>query len=1050
MADNTTTIDGLTPEEMQAYGVEVLPTQPQAGASGLGLTPEEMQAYGVEILPSQAQQAAASEAPRPIQGFGEAVRLGIKEQLSPFTMTAEEYKRPADDASEIAGKILGNIGAGLGTGVVGAQVGAAIGTALLPGLGTAAGALGGATAATLLGIYSGLGKEYIRSKAEGKPFDPLRGTIAVATEVNPLIKGGSKVINALRVAGQVAGEAGWEYSHSKDPLATSIAAGLGVLTSPLLFKGMTTSGQTPTPTSVVDINKKANEIFNSDKGFDLLNKIETRIKKEGIPELPPKFDTDFKRWVIGNADGADSRWVTLEFARKTKNWSADQFKDAWQTKNYQDVMRDEAAKLRQSMSHEIAEHGVHDSTSATGRWLKDAKFVARDTDIVTGLNTEGMLDAFSEARAKHNIATTALMAAPEKLAKQAKRIRLSPEDIGYALSGKDDKVSNAGKAILSTPAGKQVLAGWNKAFDDAYKYIKGQGYNIGYIDNKYIPMYAQRGAELATSLDTAKSKLERMMAQEGVDDITKLATPASKELVEDLQTVSKFITGAEIKSPQEIDSLIRHAWDTQKTRSGYELSAMMSRRGELPDFIRNFNINDLYLQYINGNLKAVHFDKAFDMMDANIGALDGLGMKETAKYFDRLSRDIAGADSGWVANLNRKIEQMQYVADKVLRDKENPSQWEKTYAKALKGVPEFVATLTNLVYPSYLGANVKAAIRNFTQPLMTTAPELGHQYGLDLVSRAMYNTGVDRVKRGINLENFLQSKNLLGPRFTGEALSSDASFAATRAKEMLGKYNDITMALYGLSDGVNRYVTYKAGNLWAKDIASGKSSAIKALDRLSTGVKAEIRKRGIDVTKDTDQLGDVLGRYLIGKTQFNYGKDQLNQLGREYGRLVSMFTKWPVMVGSDIVELFNKQGVKGSGIAFEKYLLPLITLSLMGKYVLDVDKTPALKYALGEPAQYAPLSSIQGVLQGSLGSPVVRLGANTLGGFYDLAAHPTEGKKIGTTLKKGVREIATTFTPIAAPVINELDRWQQAHGKKKVSDLLLEEIGFPVNKSRKP
>lgn len=1053
------------------------------------------------------------------KGNLESFALGVKEQLAPFNMSQQEYLAEKDTSEKVA-NVAGNVTAAIAGGALGAWAGGALGSFVAPGPGTVAGvaagrALGAAAGTALFAIYSGLGKEKLRSQAEGKTFDPFSRDLirpstllAVGTELNPLAKYGGKLLPTLgkqvaaRIGTQAGLEAAWDYSHSGSVAQAAAMGGIGAVlgtafSAPTLLRstkvGASAAGEAAAAKTALS---NMEDVLNSDKGLELLTNATQRAATEAR-EMDIQ-DLDFQRWVLQS--DAKSETVAREFTRKTAKWTPEQFQEAWKAKEFKDIMADEAAKTRASMSHEIAAHGVHDNTALAGRKLKDAKFVARDADMVTGLNLEGMLDEFSEARNKHNFVTMGFLQPAEELAKKARKFGLSNQDVGYAVAEMNDKISPQGRKILATEEGQKLLNGWTEMrfknikkpwqgkkeyinpgwkglFRNARTYMQDAGYDIGDIDN-YLPMYSLRGVDLSIALEKSKIKLAGYMQQEGVDNIASLKSPDAVKLVNELNAMYKNAMGISeedlqrqfgvntlakakgvaeasdatfspaITSLDQIDTLRRELAGQTKTRTGYELSALLSRRGEMPELMRNFDINDLFLQYLNGNMKSVHFDKAFRKMDANIGALDALGMKETAKYFSRLSRDIAGAESGWMANLNRKIDDMRFAAEKTLLS-DKATDWDRYYAKALKGAPEMLSFFTNMVYPSYLGFNVKATARNYTQNLMVTAPELGHGYGEVLAGKSLWKMAHDKIIGKVDLEDFLQKRNLLGDRFHGEALTTEMGQLAGNAKELANKFGNFSMWAYGKSDGVNRYWAYTMGQQWAKDLIANEKGALIALSRASTGLKAAIKSQGIE--KDAEKLGDALGRYLISKTQFNYGKEQLSEFGREYGRMFSMFTKWPVMVGSDVVELFKKHGAaKGGALLGTKYLVPLMALTFAGKVLLDVDKNPTAKYLIGNPAQLAPISSLQGVASGQLGSPLMRMGAETLSGFYDIATDTASGdkKKAMKMLGKGVREVGTTFVPGAA-VINELDRIQTARGKKKVSQKIVEGMGFPKQENKK-
>lgn len=1010
---------------------------------------------------------AANTAPEAEGNDLESFGLGVKEQLLPFNMTKEEYAAPKDK-SETASYMAGNIGAAVAGGAtaaaIGGTIGGILGTAIpVPVVGTVTGAqLGSAIGTTVFAIYSGLGKDFLRSRDVGQEWSPLspRALVSVATEVNPLVKHGGKIMTVLRAGGQVLAEGGLEYSYSGDKTRAVVAGGLGVITGATMFIPTSTKAGISRAENIADTNVKLKEVLESDTGLDMLNKVEARAATE-IPTMAPKdsWGYDLKRWVIG-ADIEDKSTITKEFNRKTANWKPEQFEEAWRMKHFQDIAIDETNNVRQGLSREIAEHGVHDNTSAVGFWAKDAKFVARDADQVTGLNMEGLLDSFSEARNKHNVATTALMKPANEVAKLQKKLGFSSTDVSYVLADQLEKVSPAGKAALARqevkdmifgitkkgPNGEEIVVqhGWRTVFNEARTYISKEGYDVGFLDN-YVPMYALRGADLGIALEKAKVRITDAMRESGAKTLADLQDVEAKGLVEQIVKIGER-NGSTISSINDIDSLIRGAMSKEKGRLGYELSAMMARRGEMPDLIREWDVGKLYLQYLNGNLKAVHFDKAFKMLDTNISILDTLGMKKTAEYFSDLAANMSGRETGWQAGATAKLEGMRFAAEKAILggDKTTATRLKAT---AFKVVPEFVAHMSNTVYPSFLGWNVRAALRNYTQPLMVTAPELGHGYGQKLVAKGLFATVKGDTTGVFQMEKFLQNKNLLGSHFRGEAIATETGYTATKIGGMIDTYNDWAMKIYSSSDTVNRMVTWNIAQQWAKDIASGHPAALKALNNTSTGLKSQLR--AANAIGNQEVLGDILGRYLISKTQFNYGQEQLNKFGRETGRLFSMFTKWPAMVGSDIADIYKRKGATQGSVQFvSKYVMPMMALSLMSKYALEVDKNPMAKYLIGDLGQLAPLSSMESTLKGEMGSPVLRFGVGTAQGLYSIASEPLELKQAGRTFKRGVRETVKTYTPVVAPVLNEIDRISEARKGKKLSDEILEDLGFPKAKGK--
>jgi hypothetical protein len=362
---------------------------------------------------------------------------------------------------------------------------------------------------------------------------------------------------------------------------------------------------------------------------------------------------------------------------------------------------------------------------------------------------------------------------------------------------------------------------------------------------------------------------------------------------------------------------------------------------------------------------------------------------------------------------------------------------------ARKELPDFLGFSIGQIYPNFLGWNFRAAIRNYFQPLLTTAPELGWGYGSKLVGKATMSAaadffkapGVSPVKKADVFSEFLQPKGLAPGKFFGEA--GDVTGEGLRAikgvgqgVEMLDKHNNAAMYLYGLSDNVNRYITYKVGHELARDIARGIKPAREfAMRTLSEGGKAEARKilrdMGGELSPEAvEKLGDALARNLITKTQFNYGKEALNEWGREHGRLFSMFTKWPAMILSDNAELIEKYGAKEGTIkASQRYLAPMAIMAMAGTQLKDTD-SGYIRWLIGEDlSDAAPAQSIKVGM-----GPVFKTGGQAAETLLKIASTEwnAEGvKKSAGALGKLAKDTGMSYVP-GMGAFNEIKRVKRA------------------------
>jgi hypothetical protein len=230
------------------------------------------------------------------------------------------------------------------------------------------------------------------------------------------------------------------------------------------------------------------------------------------------------------------------------------------------------------------------------------------------------------------------------------------------------------------------------------------------------------------------------------------------------------------------------------------------------------------------------------------------------------------------------------------------------------------------------------------------------------------------------------------------------------------------MALYSASDTVNRYITYKVAHNLAADLKEGNKRALDFAERaLSEGGKSSLRR--LIATGREEEVGNELARYLIGKTQFNYGKESMNEFGREHGRLFSMFTKWPAMIMSDSSDLLDQYGkLDGSKKIAQRYLAPMALLAGVGSLVVDKNNpNHAVTYLLGEDlSDIAPAQSFK------VGAgPVVKTGMNAAKTLLDMFSNDLSvDQKIESVRKLG-STTALSYLPGMAPV-NEYIRWKRA------------------------
>jgi hypothetical protein len=230
--------------------------------------------------------------------------------------------------------------------------------------------------------------------------------------------------------------------------------------------------------------------------------------------------------------------------------------------------------------------------------------------------------------------------------------------------------------------------------------------------------------------------------------------------------------------------------------------------------------------------------------------------------------------------------------------------------------------------------------------------------------------------------------------------------------------------LYGKADSLNRYMSIQLAQNITDDLLDGKTYAQAWLKRADPALKADvarlvqIAKRASD-PQQVQQLKQTLeytvAGYMISKTQFHYTKAESFRLGRMLGPLFTTFTKFPNMVGSDVVEGFQ-QGRGWQNLA-QKYIAPLAAVAAVHNVLADEDSPRGQALLLKDSWKLSPLSATMEVKTPPVIGTAKDLGVGLLSAFTgDLDKLEAAGKSIATTyipfqwLPKAQDEITTLIT----------------------------------------
>jgi len=979
------------------------------------------------------------------QAFKEGSKAGAQEAIAPFSMSADDRTKALGHSNAaLAGYIVSNLGAGFTAGSAAGSV--------IPGLGTALGAGAGTVRAlatigpALYAVYAGLGRDRLRSQEAGEEWDPISGkgiataALTIGTELNPLIKASSMPAAIIRGAAQVGGEALTEALHGGDKKSVAMAGVFATLGAASIASRVAGKGKIAESLVGESAENIGEALADNSRGY--MSKAMAALKDEDLhmPREADKVPSEFKRYVLADAKAQlDGKQLDDAFNSAASKLTPEKLDDTYAMFKTQGVLtrivEEDTAALNKGISSAPT---LKDITKAD-QWLNPTLYVARAVDGATGLEVGQLYDKMNQTRHAFSNVSNTFAQDLYKVRRAADKLGLSGEDV-FALierkptEGLTKAIAKHGQANIDVLRQDVV-----KHTDKLFGFLKELGYSPERrLD--YMPHKAKNAVKLAVEVDDITDELKQSMAKEGlrtIDDIRLKPDSVSASHLDLLDSLAQRRIGQPIKEGGDIAKL-KTALLSSKGQIGSteeldkDISALFARKGEIAGRIQERNAWELLSGYVNENVRAAMYDDALKYGQTMVRALEVGGMPKASQFFKRYLADNMGNKWGLDGAMKNLRNQMEYKGTKMARDT-TMNIFGRTAGKAVAELPEFAAWLNNQIYPAKLAFNVPGMIRNYTQFLMSTAPEVGGIYG----SRLAVSSGLDTIKLSAanpgKLKSFLASKNLASEFFKGEL--ENTATGVGRAKHYTDAMNEKMMTFYGASDTVNRIISYKMGQQIAKDLLAGNPDAAKFMKKADAGLKSVVKRAMLEGKGESaaENMGDAIGRYLISKTQFDFGKAAQSEMQRAVGPAFSMFTTWPINIAADVANTYREQGMKsGSAQVLRKYFAAYLMLAGASAW-MEEHQNPLVQYLIGKPEEFAPIASIlpkQSQGRSLASNPLVDTIGKTLAPLTssDLSVKD----RLKGSARNAISAAATSYTPIVAPVINEVQKFQRAFGKETI------------------
>lgn len=684
------------------------------------------------------------------------------------------------------------------------------------------------------------------------------------------------------------------------------------------------------------------------------------------------------------------------------------------------------------------------------RWGYTTRYMASDIDSKLNLGLGETVDRLITANNQKTILTAKWGKAADELHDAIVEGNLDAAKIARAMENPDLI------ADLSTKE-REVAANFRRTFNEIRNTSNERfGKNIPEMKD-YIPQQALPLRQLVDSMKEQASLVEDVMKQMSVESNTPLAAlrrVARKKdgdveqikaarLINELNDVVSRLTTVEPETYGDLMTLIKNvdAKKLIKTRANFNAGAAFARLGEIPEWARDYQIDRLLLRYAEDMADSAAMTKAVSEINSKVEVLRAAGMEDSANWFSAYIDNLSGVRHGFRKTVEES-DLVAKVADVLGLDDE-------TFKYA-------IGRMIRTIYPAYLGFNLKALLRDSTQPLYMTTTELAgagtsYDYASSLTGKAMKNTA----KAAFNEagENYfdhlgkqLRARGLATDTFRGDLREEFAGGIRANMPEAMKKLDGITqkienwaMHLYSNMDNQNRFITMNIADDMSDDLLRGMRNALDGgtLDDASTqaarfvngmesgqaeAVKRLLRKAARGSEKDVDRLKHVMASYLINKTQLTYGTVGMNQIGRFLGPLFSMFTTWPSNISSELIYEYSRSGIDAAAIrAGRKFIGPAIATALALKAAeegleFDLEDSPRAKQLYSDPS---PLWAAFDVVNFK-SPPGLEIPARAAAAAMELAKGDTDAA--WSKAKKTTEKLFRSHVPLISTMWNTFDR----------------------------
>lgn len=654
----------------------------------------------------------------------------------------------------------------------------------------------------------------------------------------------------------------------------------------------------------------------------------------------------------------------------------------------------------------------------------NSRYAYRFMDRKLGTNLESSMDKLSKNMNLYSLKVDSVLDDITKIGKQLEAVKLDSNQVPSLIeSGQWTKLPEPQKKTVEAIISYQESL--RKQANELGLPIKQRDSYVRHSTvsaPEYIARLEQRADDLKVSIQDGVSQLQFEQL---------LKNPAGREFIQAL-SIGK---GVQPKNAAEMNVLMKQSVDPQAVseRINNFAAAAQKREGEIPSFVKETDILKLMRNWGENTFRHAYFREPLAEMKKYRNQALAAGDNYAASYINTHLGQILGTAAGnknlasWAKN-----QRIQFQA-KMLKEARNTSGPKKLVYEQLAAAPETAQFLMAQVYPNFLGLNPKAALVNLVQPLMLSVPEVGWAKGSGLILKAYADLVQTKwsgktiklspemaqklgkepgsVMKTRDLRTILGNDGTLPSKSFNHEIQSvikDGINQTTKGlpRRVVDRFNALAMFFFEASETINRHVAKEMGSELAREAFKngGKSSTLDRI--LPPSYKRELRGKTLEEAKQ------LIGQYLVNKTMFAYNKAELSKFGRDFGSLLTQFTKFPSSIAGDIVDIIQSRGaVKGGTEVLRKYLAPAYALDVLGDFYFseNIEDSPLLKKILGKDglSGWSAISGIKSLLDNGIAPPHIKNVVGTLQAGMELS--PQKGWKAFNNVVQSVLPLGWTL-----------------------------------------